>query len=74
MSERPEWVPADVPDECVSWWLDTLGGKMAEIEYRAKLLGAHDVLARLDQVRALTRDKAEHAAMLAVGLAPEDDR
>lgn len=45
---------------------DSLGGRLAEIEATAKRLGAFDVMAEVDQLRARLRDERDQ--ILARGL------
>jgi hypothetical protein len=52
-SERPTFVPADVPDEAVAWWLETVGGRMAALRADAEALG---LIGMVDQVDALRSD------------------
>lgn len=60
MSERPPWVPDDVPDEWVDDYAGTIGGHLARLEWEAKRLGADGahILADVDQARAHLREGA----------------
>lgn len=59
MNERPPWVPDHVSDAEITWYADTLAGYKTRLEYEAKQIGAHDVLAGLDQLEAAERERRE---------------
>ncbi len=39
MSERPDWVPAEIADEDLHWWLTTTESKLTELNYHWSQLG-----------------------------------
>jgi hypothetical protein len=59
MSEREPWVPDDITEEELPYYYGTLAEGMARVEWMAREIGAHDVIARMDQLGALLRDHRE---------------
>jgi hypothetical protein len=61
MIERPSFVPADVPDEAVSWWLGTYDGQLARMRAEYAAAGLTGMVDQVDALRSDMHGRAESA-------------
>lgn len=67
MSERPSFVPADVPDEAVAWWLGTYDGQLARMCAEFAAAGLTGMVDQVDALRSDMRGRGK-AALRAQGV------
>lgn len=60
-TERPSFVPADVPDEAVSWWLGTYDGQLARMRAEFASAGLTGMVDQVDALRSDMHGRAEAA-------------
>jgi hypothetical protein len=60
-AERPSFVPADVPDEAVAWWLDTHDGQLTRMRAEFEAAGLTGMVDQVDALRSDVHGRAETA-------------
>jgi hypothetical protein len=73
-AERPSFVPADVPDEAVAWWLGTYDGQFARMRAEFAAAGLTGMVDQVDALRSDMHGRTEAALRAQGTFEPLDER